>query len=357
MNIEKIDNQEDGQVFFAASVRKWYLKNKRNLPWRQTSDPYHIWLSEVILQQTRVQQGLPYYQKFIEAFPTVNHLAAANTQKILRLWQGLGYYTRARNLHACARLVVKQFDGHFPQQYEQLIKLPGIGPYTAAAIASIAYHQAVAVVDGNVYRVLARFFGIETPIHSTAGKKQFHQLANALIDPKHPGDYNQAVMELGALICTPKNPQCGECPVQQRCMAYLGKTWNKLPVKKPKTAVHSRYLYYLVFRDGKKIYLKKRTSRDIWQGLYDFYCIETNKPQPVNRLLKNLGIEKSAIQQISPLYSHQLTHRKIVARFIEINDLSKIPGDTVLRICSRRQAEKLPKPVLISRYLADTGFL
>lgn len=357
MNIEKIDNQEDGQVFFTTSVLNWYLENKRDLPWRNTTDPYCIWLSEVMLQQTRVQQGLPYYLRFIRAFPTVHHLAAARLQQVLRLWQGLGYYTRARNLHACARQVVKHQGGAFPRQYEQLLRLPGIGPYTAAAIASIAYQQPVAVVDGNVYRVLARFFNIRVPINSTAGKKTFNRLANQLVDRRQPGEYNQAVMELGALVCTPANPLCHACPLQQHCAAFLQNQWNKLPVKTNKRHARIRYLYYLVFKANKKIYLRKRTGNDIWQGLYDFYAVETRRPHKPEKILTGCGIGEAAIQQISPRYTHHLTHQKIVARFIEITDLSKLPSEGNLRACSPAQAEKLPKPVLITRYLADTGFL
>lgn len=357
MNIEKIDNQEDGQGFFTAVVLNWYSKSKRNLPWRQTTDPYRIWLSEIILQQTRVQQGLPYYQRFIATFPTIHQLAAAKPQQVMRLWQGLGYYTRAQNLHACARQVVKLYGGQFPGQYELLLRLPGIGPYTAAAIASIAYHQPVAVVDGNVFRVLARFFDVSEPINSASGKKLFRQLANELVDNNQPGEYNQAVMELGALVCTPKNPLCSQCPLQQRCVAYRQKKWHKLPVKINKVRARTRHIYYLVFRNNGKVYLKKRTGKDIWQGLYDFFAIEADPSQPIEKVLKNYGIGRRKVQQISPLYIHQLTHQKITARFIEIADLSKIPSGSDLRACSPAQAEKLPKPVLISRYLADTGFL
>ncbi len=357
MNIEKIDNQEDGQGFFTAGVLSWYMKSKRNLPWRQTTDPYRIWLSEIILQQTRVQQGLPYYLRFIETFPTLRELAAARLQQILRLWQGLGYYTRARNLHACARQVVKQHGGIFPDKYDQLLQLPGIGPYTAAAIASIAFCEPVAVLDGNVYRVLARFFNIVEPVNSTAGKKTFSQLANLLVDKRQPGEYNQAVMELGALVCLPKNPQCHACPLQMRCSAFALNKWSKLPVRTSRNSVRIRHIYYLVFKKNGKVYLRKRSGKDIWHGLYDFYAVEAGKSLSIEKILKRCGIKKEAVIGISPSYTHQLTHQKIIARFIEIGDLSKIPADSDLRACTPAQSEKLPKPVLISRYLADTGFL
>lgn len=357
MNIEKFDNQEDGQVFFTTGVLNWYFKNNRALPWRTTTDPYHIWLSEIILQQTRVRQGLSYYHRFITTFPTIAHLASARLQQVLRLWQGLGYYARARNLHACARQVMHQHKGEFPRQYEQLLQLPGIGPYTAAAIASIAFNQPVAAVDGNVYRVLARFFEIQAPINAASGKKIFNKLADALIDRHNPGAYNQAVMELGALVCTPKNPLCHQCPLQLRCAAWRKNKWNKLPVKISRGTIRTRYIYYLVFKTNRKVYMKKRNDKDIWHGLYDFYAVEKKKPQSPEKILNHYNIAKEAIQLISPVYLHQLTHQKIVARFIEINDLTKIPSGSNLRAYSPAQAEKLPKPVLINRYLSDTGFL
>lgn len=343
--------------FFATNALKWYDENRRDLPWRNTSDPYRIWLSEIILQQTRVQQGLPYYQRFIAAFPDVFRLAAAPPDKVLRLWEGLGYYTRARNLHACARLVVQNHQGVFPSRYEDLLRLPGIGPYTAAAIASMAFGQAVAAVDGNVYRVLARFFGLEQPINSPSGKRVFQKLAHELLDRQRPGAYNQAVMELGALVCTPKNPACHTCPVRSGCRAFQLNLWHKLPVKAQTRKIRTRYLHYLVFSGGNRVYMKKRKARDIWQGLYDFYCVETNRLQPAEKIVKSLGLRPGYISGVSPAYRHQLTHQKIVARFVVIGNPAGLPADAGLRPYTPAQAARLPKPVLITRYLADTGFL
>ncbi len=343
--------------FFTTNVLRWYRENKRDLPWRNTTDPYRIWLAEIIMQQTRIEQGLPYYINFLNTFPDVFQLASAPVNKILRLWQGLGYYTRARNLHACARHVVRQYNGTFPGQYEELLRLPGIGPYTAAAIASIAYRQPVAAVDGNVYRVLARHFGLELPINSPAGRKAFQELAQQLLDPHQPGEYNQAVMELGALTCTPKNPACTACPVRSGCRAFHQHLWHKLPVKAGCRKSRTRYLYYLVFTLDKKIYMRKRTGKDIWKGLYDFYCLEYYKPQQPQRIVHSLKSLHGHPAHVSPAYRHQLTHQKIVARFIKIVNPNKVPERAGLRPYSSWQAAKLPKPILINRYLTDTGFL
>ena len=256
---------------FAPKLIDWYHHQRRNLPWRHTRDPYFIWLSEVILQQTRVAQGLPYYQQFTEAYPTVFDLAAAPEQEIMRLWQGLGYYSRARNLSQTAQFIVQEQNGQFPDSYHKLLKLKGIGPYTAAAIASFAYDEAVAVVDGNVYRVLARVFGLATDITSTEGKKQFAQLANELLDVSQPATYNQAIMEFGALQCTPVSPDCLLCPFQANCVANATGQIAKLPVKTKKTKVRERFFNYFVIIKNQEIALKQRTDRDIWQQLYDFY--------------------------------------------------------------------------------------
>jgi len=265
--------------FFSAIIIDWYQDNHRKLHWRETVDPYKIWLSEVILQQTRVAQGLPYYERFIISFPTVFDLAVAPSQKVLRLWQGLGYYSRARNLHRCAKQVVEKFNGHFPNSFNELTKLPGVGDYTAAAIASIAFREPVAVVDGNVYRVLARVFGIEKDIASGEGKKYFFSLANKLIDKTRPDLFNQALMEFGALHCLPKNPKCGECIFSKSCNANQRNLQAVLPVKSKKLKIKTRYFYYFILINKNKVLLKRRTEKDIWQGLNDFYLIETTRSQ------------------------------------------------------------------------------
>lgn len=263
---------------FSKTITLWYSNNKRDLPWRHTKNPYYIWLSEIILQQTQVVQGLPYYTKFVLEFPTVFHLANATEGEVLKLWQGLGYYSRARNLHATAKYVANELQGKFPDNYNNLIKLKGIGDYTASAIASICYNEATAVVDGNVYRVLSRYFGIDTPINSTQGVKTFKQLAQELLDTKNPATFNQAIMEFGATQCKPQNPDCNACPLNTSCVALSKKTISSLPVKIKTTKVKKKYFNFLVFMfDDDKTILQKREGKGIWQNLYQFPLIETKQ--------------------------------------------------------------------------------
>lgn len=263
---------------FSQKLLDWYQLNKRELPWRSTQNPYYIWLSEVILQQTRVQQGLSYYHKFIEAYPTVSDLANAPQDAVLKLWEGLGYYSRARNLHATAKIIHEQYAGKFPTTYNEIIQLKGIGPYTAAAIASIAFNEVQAVVDGNVYRVLSRIFGKETFIDSTKGKKEFQELATELISKKHPAEFNQAIMEFGATHCTPKTPNCATCIFSDSCIAFEQNKVFELPKKEKKIKKKNRYFNYLVLENNGKTYIQKRTESDIWQGLYEFPLIESVEP-------------------------------------------------------------------------------
>jgi A/G-specific adenine glycosylase len=333
--------------YFSEKLVKWYKDNHRNLPWRATRDPYRIWLSEIILQQTRVSQGLPYYQRFVEKFPSVNDLAAASEQEVLRLWQGLGYYTRARNLHRCAIKVATDYNGKFPETFDELIKLPGIGEYTAAAIASIAHLEPVAVVDGNVFRVLSRVFGVDTIINTPAGKKEFTVLANRVLDHKIPDIHNQAMMEFGALFCTPKNPMCLECIFKTNCQAYHGDLQYVLPVKRKIKKSSKRYFYYLVIKKGKSLALKKREEKDIWNGLYDFPLIEHAKPVNEEHLKKEFG--KGSI--ISKPFKHILSHQTIHARFIVTNSVSAPHLAKKAKFYSAAQIANLPKPVLISRFL------
>lgn len=349
--------------YFSKIVVEWYKINKRELPWRDTKDPYFIWLSEVILQQTRVNQGLPYYKKFIEAFPTVIDLAKASEQKVLRLWQGLGYYTRARNLHKCAKEVVSKHNGTFPSTFEKLKTLPGIGDYTAAAIASIAFAEPVAVVDGNVYRVLSRIYGIETPVNSPKGRKVFSELANKLIKTTKPDLHNQAVMEFGALFCTPASPSCDTCPFKTTCVAKKNSLQQILPVKIPSKKVRKRYFYYFAVQKGQLLLMKKRIEKDIWHGLSDFYLIEKNRPVNPEKLLsedkmlKKLSNKKKA-NEISGIYKHVLSHQVIFSRFIQL-EVSGNPNlnGSGLKFYSRKKIAELPKPVLISRFLADYQLL
>ena len=309
---------------FAEKIINWYNSNKRDLPWRNIKDPYRIWLSEIILQQTRVEQGLPYYIKYVKEFPTIKHLAAAREEKVLKLWQGLGYYSRARNLHTTAKIVQQKYKGKFPNKYEEILQLKGIGEYTAAAIASFAFNLCYPVIDGNVYRVLSRVFGIHTPIDSTEGKKEFNKIAQALIDKNDPGTYNQAIMEFGAMHCKPQLPNCSDCCLSSMCYAYEKKQVGSLPVKSKKLKQRNRYFNYLVVRNNKQLYLKKRTRNDIWKNLYDFPLIETSQQFTEQDLYGSeewksiFEKSNSVITKVSLTHKHILSHQKIYARFFEI---------------------------------------
>lgn len=349
--------------YFSKKIVEWYDLNKRNLPWRSTKDPYKIWLSEIILQQTRVSQGLPYYEKFLATFPDVHTLSATPEQKVLRLWQGLGYYTRARNLHKCARQLVTKYNGAFPKKYEELKTLPGIGEYTAAAIASISHDEPVAVVDGNVFRVLARVFGVETPVNTPKGKKHFALLATQLISKSKPGAYNQAVMEFGALHCTPKNPECASCIFRAGCLANKQGLQSSLPVKIKRKKNRRRYFYYFVIRKNSSLMMNHRNGKDIWRGLYDFYLIERPKLVRAEKLmdedpfLKRIKPTCTSITHSGP-YRHILSHQTILGMFI-ILQLTKFPSgySKSMRFCSPKKVKDLPKPVLISRFLHDFQLL
>lgn len=338
---------------FTNSLLVWYLENQRDLPWRQTRDPYCIWLSEIMLQQTRVAQATPYYLRFLEAFPTVVDMAEATEEQVLKLWQGLGYYSRARNLHHTAKQVAFDYQGQFPTTYHELLKLKGVGAYTAAAIASIAFDEAVAVVDGNVYRVLARFFGVETDIASTSAQKEFTTLANTLLDPKRPAQFNQAMMEFGAIQCTPKKPQCLQCPLQWGCVAYRDQKVDVLPVKTKKTKVTDRYFHYLVIEDPqRKILLEKRTEKGIWHNLYQFPLIETPSPSSWEDLQEkiesiwpretiNFIIEVNKITIL-----HKLSHQNLYIRFYKIS-LNKEMETGV----PRESLEDYPFPIVIYNFI------
>lgn len=293
------------------NILAWYLKNKRELPWRATTDPYTIWISEIILQQTRVAQGLSYFENFIEKFPTVRDLAAAGEEEVLRLWQGLGYYSRGRNLHKAAQYVVNELNGEFPKTYADLLRLKGVGKYTAAAIASIAYKEAVPAIDGNVIRVISRLMRILSPVDEPSGMKQVQKFSDLLISREHPDVYNQAMMELGALVCTPKNPKCNICPVQSFCLSFPDKSYLQIPVKSKKIKIETLKINYLVLRnDSDEIFLKQRSDKGIWANLFDFP--EVSELESVE-WKKRLSPEK-AIH--FPTISVLLTHRKLEIRFI-----------------------------------------
>jgi A/G-specific adenine glycosylase len=343
---------------FIDKLKFWYEKNHRKLPWRETKNPYFIWLSEIILQQTRVAQGLPYYLKFVDAFPTIKDFADAHEDEVLRLWQGLGYYSRARNMHATAKIISEQMHGIFPKDYKSLQKLKGVGTYTAAAIASFSYNEDVAVVDGNVYRVLSRFFGIETDISSPKGKKEFSELANEIVPKNDSASHNQAIMEFGAMLCTPKNPQCSSCPVADSCFAFLNNKQQFLPVNLKKVKITSRFLYYFIIEFNGKIFMKKRTEKGIWHGLFDFLMIEELENKPIEYILESdelTEILKSAtIENISEKYYHQLTHQKLEITFIHLK-MNSLENDFFVENKANfydfEQVENLPKPIVIANFL------
>jgi A/G-specific adenine glycosylase len=339
---------------FSKKLIEWYNPSSRNLPWKQTNDAYKIWLSEIILQQTRVEQGTPYYLAFVHQYPTVKMLAEAPLDDVLKLWEGLGYYSRARNLHNAAKQVMELHNGKFPETYLEIIALKGIGNYTAAAISSFAYHLPHAVVDGNVYRVLARVFDIETPIDSTEGKKQFEQLAHQLLDKKNPSTHNQAIMDLGAIVCKPQNPLCTQCPFSSDCKALELNKISLLPVKAKKLIKKERYLHYFVLYDSEYIYIQQRGEQDIWKGLYEFPVEEVNGQWSIDnsQFLKKINHQPLTIDQ--PLsYKQVLTHQYIHAYFYEMK-LKKLPNLDIscLKIL-KKDILNFAFPKIIRSYLKD----
>ena len=344
---------------FSKALIQWYLQNKRDLPWRNDTNPYTIWLSEIMLQQTRVAQGLPYFLRFTTAFPTVFDLANADEEEVLKLWQGLGYYSRARNLHKTAKQIAFEFNGKFPKTYSELLNLKGIGEYTAAAIASFAYNESVPVVDGNVFRVLSRYFDVETDIASAGAKKEFTQLAAELL-PKGQADFfNQAIMEFGALQCVPKNPDCGVCVFNDSCMALQKKKVAKLPVKSKKTKVTNRHFNYLVFSDeNNNTIISKRTQKGIWLNLYEFPLLETEKKESESTVLdfiKNQSFVENRIQEIQ-LYNpesivHKLSHQHLSIKFWKV----KVEG-TLNNGIDWESASKFPFPIVIYNFISNQWF-
>ncbi|MEF3078475.1 A/G-specific adenine glycosylase [Winogradskyella poriferorum] len=344
---------------FKNKLTYWYSNNKRDLPWRNTQNPYHIWLSEIILQQTQVKQGLPYYDAFIKQYPTVFDLANASEEEVLKLWQGLGYYSRARNLHTTAKHVASELNGHFPNNYKDLLKLKGVGDYTASAIASIAFNEVAAVVDGNVYRVLSRYFGIKTPINSTDGIKEFKKLASNLIDKEQPAKFNQAIMEFGATQCKPKNPNCTVCPLNDSCIALQKDMIEFLPVKLKKTKVKTRFFNFLVCIDNNKnTFLEKRTSKGIWQNLYQFPLLESHKSLSSEEF-HLLNTEDSVLNNLKFDYSlyntedkvHKLSHQHLYTKFWII-ETKELPNNSI----AIKEIKNYPVPVLISSFIEAFNF-
>lgn len=338
---------------FSRIILEWYELNKRLLPWRNTNEPYRIWLSEIMLQQTRVAQGIPYYMRFVEAFPTVQDLSSASEEQVLKLWQGLGYYSRARNLHATAKIITEKYNGKFPDTYKELLQLKGIGDYTASAIASICFGRPEAVVDGNVYRVLSRYYGIDLPINSSEGVSYFKELAKEIMDAKNIRDYNQGIMEFGALQCTPKNPDCNSCPLQKSCVALATNRIDILPVKLKKNKVRNRYFNYLVLVDeNKQTLLQQRKGNGIWQNLYEFPLLETEKYIGHTEVADNLK-ELVALEEPSEIYLynenkivHKLSHQHLHTRFWIITFESNLENGIQIA-----ELHKYPVPVLIADFI------
>lgn len=338
---------------FSNSLLSWYLQNKRDLPWRDTVNPYPIWLSEIMLQQTKVAQGLPYFLTFIKEFPTVLHLAQADEEQVLKLWQGLGYYSRARNMHKTAQIIAFELNGNFPNNYKDLLKLKGIGEYTAAAIASFAFNEVVPVVDGNVFRVLSRYLDIETDIASALAKKEFSALAKELMPENNPALFNQAIMEFGALQCVPKNPDCTNCIFNNSCAALQKKKVGELPVKLKKTKVTNRYFNYIVFLDNSNnIIINKRTEKGIWHNLYEFPVIEAEEEldfESISRAISEKYIDFS-IDSIS-VYNpeqiiHKLSHQKLHINFYRASVTDEIRDGISLDVL-----KNFPFPVVIYNFI------
>jgi len=340
---------------FSNKIINWYHLNKRDLPWRNSTDPYVIWLSEIILQQTRVDQGLDYFNRFLKNYPNVNALAQSSEKDILKLWQGLGYYSRARNLHYTANYISKELKGVFPNNYVDILKLKGVGEYTASAISSFSFDLPYPVIDGNVYRVLSRIFGIGLPIDSTEGKKAFKKLAFELIDTENPAIYNQAIMEFGALQCKPKSPNCEDCPFFLECYALKNNAIDEFPKKEKKIKQRDRFFNYLVILDKDVIYLKERTEKDIWKGLFDFPLIESASPiESMEELLKeheHFSDYEISLKQQSVTYKHILSHQKIHAIFWLVScQHQSYLRDNFIEI-PLKEINNYPVPKLIENYL------
>jgi A/G-specific adenine glycosylase len=346
---------------FSEKLLDWYRVSKRDLPWRHTKDPYLVWLSEIILQQTRVEQGRSYYERFVENYPTVTKLAQAKEDEVLKLWQGLGYYARARNMLATARFIVSELDGVFPPTYAGLRALKGVGDYSAAAIGSIAFNLPVPVVDGNVLRFVARFFGITGPIDAQASKNMVREIASEMITTTDPGTFNQAMMEFGAVYCKPANPDCGHCIFNQACFAFSRKLVDKLPHKTKPAPRKTRHFHYLVMfsPDQRSVVMKRRSGNDIWKGLYDFPLIETGLPIDFQELVNQSGWKELTAGfnggelRIAARHRHILTHQTIMAVFYELTRAaSPVEGHIWIDLADFK---KYPVPRLIERYLQNSA--
>ena len=351
------------QVDFTVRLLEWHKENERALPWKEDKDPYKIWLSEIILQQTRVDQGMPYYLRFIDTFPDVYTLASASEDKVLKLWEGLGYYSRARNLHATAQKVVENLSGQFPENYDDLLKLKGVGPYTAAAISSFAFDLPHAVVDGNVIRVLSRYAGIEAAVDTSSTKKELNELAHLYLSKKDPGAYNQAIMDFGAMMCVPKNPDCLSCPLNDSCLAFANGKVDIIPFKSKRILKKELSLNYHIIFDRSHVLIKKRVDNTIWKGLHDFILSEGGNSDLDNQIKtifqKGDDIRFKYMKGLGP-YTHILTHRKILAYFHfyhSDNDLSEKKVNTPYNLVERKKLSNFAFPTLIKKNIIDAGHL
>ncbi len=336
---------------FTEQILEWHQTVDRKLPWKESRNPYNIWISEIVLQQTRVAQGTKYYHRLTESFPTVAALASAHEDELMRLWKGLGYYSRARNMHKTAKIVVDAHRGQFPTSYKEILSLPGIGPYTAAAIASFAYDLPHAVVDGNVYRVLSRVYGIFTPINSTDGKKEFSQLAQNLLSKDRPADYNQAIMDFGALCCKPKKPDCHHCPMSADCSAYINNCIDQLPQKEKKLKRRSRHFIGMVLTNKKGLIIEKRIEKDIWQGLYSIPMVEHDIKSSKVKMIEMIA-SKYPDREISHVTQKQqkLTHQDISIDFFTINMDDQMTPDIIV---SKETYDDYAYPRVIDEFIKD----
>ena len=347
-------------IFFTKALLQWYRTAKsRDMPWKGEKDPYKIWLSEIILQQTRVEQGRDYYNRFTSTFPSIHDLAGATDDQVFKLWEGLGYYTRCRNLLTTARYISFECKGIFPNQFADIHDLKGVGPYTAAAIASFAFSLPYAVVDGNVLRVLSRVFGISAPVGDSKSRKMYDLLAQELLDKENPAAYNQAIMDFGAVICKPRQPLCEQCPVMGDCEAYRNGWVDILPLKTKKPEKRKRYFHYLLFNYEGKVYIRKRADRDIWQNLFEFYLHESGSLLSTKNLLRSdffnhiIADTRYELLHVSPVYKQQLTHQELKGRFYEIRLLSKPCGLEGFITVPDDELSSLAMPRFILSYLHE----
>lgn len=343
---------------FSEKLYKWHNTIDRSLPWKETEDVFHIWLSEIILQQTRVEQGIPYYLKFVKRFQTVRELAHASDEEVMKLWEGLGYYSRARNMHKAAQIIAEN-GGEFPKTYSELLALPGVGKYTAAAIASFAYNEAVPVIDGNVNRVATRIFGIQEPIDTNSGQKAIHEIVHRIFDSKQPAKFNQAIMDFGAVHCTPKNPLCSQCIFSDVCIAFQEELVEMIPVKSKKINKKNRFFNYLILSDDKNISIRKRIEKDIWKHLHDFILIEKESPgieEITKKLDENLKDYKILSLNKSEPFKHILTHQNLYVNFYNISvEELKLKKGSAYFLVERKNLRKFAFPKIIDWYLDNNS--